>query len=188
MNKKKLSFVVIAGLLVIVGALFLKSSTVDQSSDTKKTAKTFQVAPLTAMVGQTAPDFDFETVDNKTVKLSSLRGKPVIMSFVLTRGCTPCATTAKATKQVQDQTAVQVIQVALDPSDPISSLRAFRSQLGAPDWLMGYDKNSQLSDLYRVRTVDTKFVIDAKGKIIYRDNGATIEADNLLKIVKGQAS
>lgn len=191
MSKKSLIFTSIIAL-VIVGFGFVLSSknspqnnnvANQQASNSSSTQKAEQVA-TGVQVGQLAPDFDFTTIDNQTIKFSSLLGKPTIISFILVTGCTPCAIEAKNIKSVQDKTPLQVIQVALDPNDPVRSLQNFKDFLGAPDWLIGYDTNETFSKLYKVKNIDTTVMVNARGKIIYRDDGYPADADNLLKILK----
>jgi len=139
-----------------------------------------------ASVGDTAPDFSFQTIEGETISLSSLKGESVIFTFVLTVGCTPCQITAATILEAQKQASFKVIILAVNPRETTADLKNFRNNFGSPDWLIGFDKDTSIADLYNARVIDTKLIVDAKGKIIYRDNGATIKTQTLIDKIKTQ--
>src|SRR6476659_2623660 len=80
------NIVLAAALIVSVSvavAMFLRVSTVHQRSGPANAVRTgFQP-------GEYAPDFELRSVGGPSVRLSSLRGKPVLLNFWATR-CAPC--------------------------------------------------------------------------------------------------
>src|ERR1700751_6274906 len=74
--------------------------------------------PLGIGYGTPAPDFTLETLDGKTVSLSSLRGKAVLVNFWAT-WCGPCKIETPLLVELQNQygaQGLQIVGVAMDDS------------------------------------------------------------------------
>ncbi len=74
--------------------------------------------PLGIGYGTPAPDFTLETLDGKTVSLSSLRGKAVVVNFWAT-WCGPCKIETPWLVELQNQygaQGLQIVGVAMDES------------------------------------------------------------------------
>jgi thiol-disulfide isomerase/thioredoxin len=74
--------------------------------------------PLGIGYGTPAPDFTLETLDGKTVSLSSLRGKAVVVNFWAT-WCGPCKIETPWLVELQNQygaQGLQIVGVAMDDS------------------------------------------------------------------------
>lgn len=192
MSKKN---VVIIGVIILViagiGFTYINNKPQNDSASNQQPAARSDVSPSAEQVpiglekGQLAPDFELTTVDGEKVKLSSLRGQPVVIGFILTTGCTPCVIEAENIKNAQKEVSLKVIQIALNPIEPPRNLQNFRDFNGSSDWLIGYDKDEALSKLYKVKAVDTTFMVDAEGKIIYSDPGYPAETADLVRAIKG---
>lgn len=73
-------------------------------------SRTPWVAPGTAEVGATAPDFSSWDLNGAKVSLSDYKGKPVVLSFWAT-SCTACQAEFPALQKVQDRYAAQGLAV-----------------------------------------------------------------------------
>ncbi|MEA2403950.1 MAG: thioredoxin-dependent peroxiredoxin [Thermoleophilaceae bacterium] len=126
--------------------------------------------------GDTAPDFELPDQDGNPVRLSSLRGKPVVLYFYPkadTPGCTTQACGIRDRKGEYDSAGAVVLGVS--PDDP-AALRKFADKYGLPFTLLG-DSEHEVANQYGVwvekknygRTYwgnqRSTFVIDAEGKI-----------------------
>src|SRR5215813_11018242 len=70
------------------------------------------------LIGAAAPDFELEALDGKNLKLSSLRGKAVLLNFWATY-CGPCKVEMPWFVELQKQYGPQgfeIVGVALDDS------------------------------------------------------------------------
>ena len=135
-------------------------------------------------VGNMAPDFSFETIDGETVTLSELKGQPVLFAFALTEGCAACIIEAINVREAQQQVPFTVVQLAISPYETVESLQYFQNEYGAPDWLVGFDKDYKISNQYQVKSADTTYIVDANGKIIYRDDGDAAEIETIVNVLK----
>jgi hypothetical protein len=65
--------------------------------------------------------------------------------------------------------------VGVDPSEPLAELDAFAARLAGG---YGYEQDGDgtLSTALGVRTLDSTVVLDAGGRIVWRDSGPTDEA------------
>jgi thioredoxin-dependent peroxiredoxin len=132
--------------------------------------------PLTS--GIKAPDFELLDDTNKARRLSSLRGKPVILYFYPkddTPGCTKEACNFRDDYSAYKKAGVIILGVSPDTS---SSHARFKAKYQIPFPLLA-DEGHKVSDLYKAwglkkfmgreheGVLRTTYLIDAKGTIAH---------------------
>jgi thioredoxin-dependent peroxiredoxin len=128
-------------------------------------------------VGKTAPDFTLPDADGKPVKLSSFRGKKVVLYFYPkddTPGCTTQACGFRDNiEEIQEQNAVVI---GISP-DGAKSHQKFRSKYNLPFLLLS-DPDHAIAEKYGAwgdkafmgkkfkGILRSHFVIDERGKVV----------------------
>ncbi len=125
--------------------------------------------PTEIVVGQLAPDFEAATSPDATkIKLSSLRGHPVLVIFTAT-WCQPCKIEAPRITALHAQykdKGVQFVSVYLD--GPTPDVYAFARGLGV-DWPINTDGKAwenAAARAYGIVGVPTHVLIDKNGKVL----------------------
>ena len=120
--------------------------------------------------GKPAPDFELRADDGRTVKLSELRGKPVVLYFYPkddTPGCTAQACGIRDAYAEFQARGAEVLGVSVDDE---ASHQAFREKYHLPFTLLA-DPDKQAGEAYGVIREDkpgyerSTFVIDADGNV-----------------------
>jgi peroxiredoxin len=122
-----------------------------------------------AKIGTTAPDFTVSD-GQKTVQLSQLRGKPVLLNFWAT-WCPPCVQEVPALVALQQQMGdkVTVLAVSMDvDEDAYKNFTAKRM----PGILTARDADHKSSAMYGTFAYPETFLIDKDGKIQRKFIGA----------------
>jgi cytochrome oxidase Cu insertion factor (SCO1/SenC/PrrC family) len=143
-----------------------------------------QVDSTSRSVGKVFPDFELMTPDGEQVTRASLAGKPSIIWFTI-KGCIPCEQGAPKVARIDDEAggkAFGVLVVFIDPRESTDTLTRWRDTFGRPDWTVALDSQNELTNAVKVQYLDTKFLLDERGKILNVDVQPV--NDNYLRIVQ----
>lgn len=124
---------------------------------------------LKGMVNKPAIDFSLRNIDGKTIKLSELRGKVVVVDFWAT-WCAPCKASFPYLQKVYDKykTNPKVVILALNTGESEDLVKKFMAD-NKYTFPVLYDQG--FMEKYGVEGIPTKFVIDKKGMIQFRSIG-----------------
>lgn len=177
--------------VAVLGAAAYFSTTGGQEAGsgttTTETQQGTEQKEPTAQVGYPAPDFTLTDFDGNTVKLSELKGKPVVLNFWAS-WCGPCKQEMPDLQAIYDQYKDQAVfyGVNLTMQDSEDKARQFVKEMGLT-FPMLLDKTGEPSQEYRIFTVPTTYAIDRDGVIMEIRRGAISKAamDGMLsRIVK----
>jgi cytochrome c biogenesis protein CcmG, thiol:disulfide interchange protein DsbE len=82
-------------------------------------------------LGRVAPDIVVEKLDGGQLRLSSLRGRPVVLNFWAS-WCVPCQTEAGALRQAAESRGDQVAFLGVDLRDAPEAARAYQDRVRLP--------------------------------------------------------
>ncbi|HSJ24548.1 MAG TPA: TlpA disulfide reductase family protein [Longimicrobiales bacterium] len=124
-------------------------------------------------VGDPAPDFALSAMAGDTVRLSDLRGGPVLLNIWAT-WCPPCREEMpglQALHETYGQQGLHVVGVSIDARGAEDAVRAFAGDFGIGFTLL-HDPGEVVPRQYRTSGVPETFLIDADGVLAYRWIGA----------------
>jgi peroxiredoxin len=157
--------VAVLGFAIVVIALLLF---VGSNVARKRQAQASRTGALVAgqVVGKPAPDFTLKTLDGKTLKLSDLRGKAVVLNFWAT-WCPPCKVELPWFVDLQKQYASQGLQIVGISEDDggKEKVAAFVKEMGV-NYTIAVDDSSVSEKYGDVEDLPTTFYIDRNGKIV----------------------
>ena len=122
-------------------------------------------------VGQVAPDFSVEMLDGRTIKLSELRGKVVMLCFWAT-WCPPCRQEmAHLQEGVIDHFAGKdLVVLPISRGEKRDVVEKFIAD-NSYTFGVGLDPERAIYDLYASNFVPRTFIINKRGKVVYRVAG-----------------
>jgi len=177
------SLLVVAGL--VTGVAYLVRDLVlpggrDPSSLLRSTAPAEVPQPADTTVpigsdpGEAAPDFAIATADRGAFRLSSYRGRTVVIDF-LAPGCLDCTAEISALTKVWEvfrDEGVVVLVVDVGGLSPAQAAEYYRG-LGGGDLLYGEDRGFRVARAYEVIDLTSTLVIGPDGVVTFRDSGLT---------------
>ena len=133
---------------------------------------------------RSAPDFELETFDGGTLRLSDLEGKVVVLNFWAS-WCPPCRWEMPFFETMWNEYRDRdVVFVGVAMSDTLEDAQSFAEESGVT-YPIGLDQTREIVRDYEVRSLPTTFFIDKEGQIQRRLTSAANEA--LLKVfLRGQ--
>lgn len=130
-----------------------------------------------------APDVQLSTLEGKTLKLSDLHGKVVLVNFWATTcpGCVAEMPDIKKAYQDFHPQGFEVVAIAM-PYDDLAQIKTFTQQNNLP-FMVAKDTDGTLGEAFKqVRVTPTSFVLDAQGHIVHKVVGE-ITYDTLKQII-----
>jgi cytochrome c biogenesis protein CcmG/thiol:disulfide interchange protein DsbE len=117
-----------------------------------------------AVLGRPAPDLVVQRLDGGQVKLSELRGRPVVLNFWAS-WCAPCRQEEAALESAAQRWSGTVAFIGVDIEDSPEAARAYQEQVHYP-----YPVGPSASSIsaYGVRAPPETFFIDGRGVVVAR--------------------
>ena len=136
--------------------------------------------PSAPEMGAIAPDFSAFLLNGETLRLSSIRPKPVILNFWAT-WCQPCEVEMQELERLRvEQPAVKIIAVNVGETPAAIASWTARLQLALD---IALDPEMRIASLYQLRGQPMTFIIDGEGIIRAIFFGAT-NAETLSQTVE----
>ncbi len=134
-------------------------------------------------IGSPAPDFQLASISGDTIRLSDLKGHPVMVNFWAT-WCAPCIIEMPIIQARYESYSPKLVVLAVNAGESQQDVRTFAGDLGLTfDVLL--DPRNNVQDLYRVQAIPTSFFLDSDGIILAQHIGVLSEdiIDGYLEMV-----
>lgn len=179
-----LVFIVIAGMLVWTAMDFI--GTDDEADNMEQDGALLEAEPAQPdgdepveitdeegiELGNIAPDFELETLEGDTVKLSDYRGEKVIVNFWAT-WCPPCRDEIPDFKELYEKEDVEILALNMgETKDKLEMVEEFVYDEFEMDFPVLKEESGDLMDEYNVFAFPTSYMIDPDGHIQYVRPGA----------------
>jgi thiol-disulfide isomerase/thioredoxin len=119
--------------------------------------------PSSTGVGNPAPDFELEDLNQKIVRLSQAAGQPVVINFWAT-WCGPCLAEMPLLEEAFLKYASEALFLAVNFDEPQETVAQFVKDLKLTLPVV-LDPGGMVADLYRVHAFPTTIFIDRQGVI-----------------------
>jgi len=143
-------------IILLFTAIYVASQTPDERAYLVKT-------------GDIAPDFSMKLTDGKTVKLSELRGKVVMLQFTAS-WCSVCRKEMPFIEKdiwQKHKSNANFALLAIDRDEPLETVKKFAKAIPVT-YPIGLDPNADIFALYAEREagITRNVIIDKTGKIV----------------------
>lgn len=135
------------------------------------TAAPLEQAGAGVEVGEPLPDFVLEDLDGDPVRLSDLRGRPVVLTFFAS-WCFPCQEELPVLEEAWRERRDEFTAVAVSYDDLARDSRQFVEDLGVTFPVL-LDVDDTVRDRYALRGIPQTFFVDEQGVLRDRVFGIT---------------
>ena len=129
-----------------------------------------------------AYDFTVYDKDGNPVKLSDMKGMPVVLNFWAS-WCPPCKAEMpdfdEIAKQYEGKVAFMMVNLTDGQSETLDSAKSFISSMGYT-FPVYFDTTSEAAYAYGIQSIPTTFFIDAEGYVVAYYEGS-MSGDTLLR-------
>lgn len=157
MPRTRSDWIVLTLVAAVLGAVWIATTRVDPS------APALALGEPLPEVGHPAPDFTLQAPGGGEVRLSDLRGKPVVVNFWAT-WCPPCRAEIPALEQAHRDFGGDVVILGVDVQESEATVEAFMGEFGM-SYPVALDPNAAVARGYQVRAYPTTVFVDSRGVI-----------------------
>lgn len=163
-------------IIVLLGAIgwvisdFVMSNNDDKSTSEEEVGNTEEETGL--QKGELAPDFELQTVDGETVRLSDFRGEKVLLNFWAT-WCPPCRAEMPDMQKYHEEYDDGVILAVnlVETEQNMGQVESFLKEYGITFQIL-LDENTKVSGTYNASALPTSYLINKDGTIYTKAIGA----------------
>jgi cytochrome c biogenesis protein CcmG, thiol:disulfide interchange protein DsbE len=119
--------------------------------------------PGAVRIGDAAPDFELATLDGGTVRLSELRGTPVVLNLWASY-CNPCREEFPLLREADRAADGDYVVLGVDTEDIRGDALAFAKDERAT-WVNAFDPDGVVKETYGARGLPYTYFIDADGTV-----------------------
>jgi len=128
-------------------------------------------APQALKIGDPVPHFSLQTLDGKTLDITSLKGKVVVLDFWAT-WCGPCRQAMPELKTLLQKYSGKPLVVVSVSADQDMKAPAEFAQANGMTWMQAWDgRGKVIGGVFGVSGLPSYVVIDADGRIVYLMKG-----------------
>ncbi|MDI3311016.1 MAG: TlpA disulfide reductase family protein [Thermoanaerobacterium sp.] len=174
---------IILVLILGISIYFLNNYVVSRQTQNQNTNTAINNAQVGTEKGDLAPDFTLKDVNGKTVTLSKLKGKKVILNFWATT-CPYCKIEMPELNKFYQNNKNDAVLLAIDIGEDKSTVENYLAGKGYSfDVLL--DSDAKVAIDYKVQFIPMSFFIDKDGIIRSISNGAMTydEVDEYFKTI-----
>lgn len=157
-------------LAIVAVLLFWNPATAKAEPAAPQTQEQVEASTI-IKAGMEAPDFTVEMFDGKSIRLSDLRGKVVLVNFWAT-WCPPCREelTRVQTDIIDRFAGKDFVFLPISRGEELQTVAAFRKRMGYT-FPMGLDPDQRIFRRYAKNYIPRNFLIDAEGKVVLASIG-----------------
>jgi len=144
-----------------------------------------RMSPMSQPVA--APEFTLPDMDGENHALSDFRGKVVMLNFWAT-WCPPCRREMPSMQRLYEKFRERgLVVVAVNQFEDPDLVFEFTGRLSLePTFPILFDRESRISEQYRVRGLPTTYLIDRQGTIRYQAiGGREFDHPDVEKLIEG---
>lgn len=113
--------------------------------------------------GESAPDFELETLDGEVIRLSELKGEKVMLNFWAS-WCPPCREEMPEMQEFHDKYKDEINVIAINYNEKDEKVAEFLEEYGYT-FPSPLDRDGAIGKAYGVLTLPTTYFIGTDGKI-----------------------
>jgi peroxiredoxin len=122
-----------------------------------------QASHSSLSIGSKAPDFKLININGEPIKLSDLRGHPILINFWAT-WCGPCVLEMPLIQDRYQEYSTSLMVLAVDADEPYDNIRDFVYDTEITFEVL-QDPDGRIQGLYNIQGYPTSFFIDTEGII-----------------------
>lgn len=164
------------GLLLLAVVFLTNGALRAQAQDKQAAADQAKLEKESTLInaGDIAPDFTVQMLDGKTIKLSELKGKVVLLNFWAT-WCPPCMQefneiTPKIITPFKGKDFV-LLPISREEEKAVVEKKMVQLKEKGIDFPVGLDPQKTIYSLYATQFIPRNFLIDKKGKVVFTSVG-----------------
>lgn len=158
---KKLIFIIAIIVLLVTGCSENKKSTPPANNETNEQQSTENQDKKEAVL---APDFELESLDGTTIKLSELRDKNVIVNFWAT-WCSFCVIEMPDLQKLQDTYKDDLLVLTVNVGESKEVVQEFMKENNL-SLTVALDEKMDVANTYGIRSYPTTIAINKNGEVI----------------------
>lgn len=151
-------------LALIIALIASGCSEKKETEESSKTNTEEQVNPQTSEDAIIAPDFELETLNGKTIKLSEMRDKNVILNFWAT-WCGYCVLEMPDLQKLQEKYKDDLLILTVNVGESKEVVQKFMEENNL-NLAVVLDKDMAVSNNYGIRSYPTTIAVNKKGEAV----------------------